>query len=638
MKICVFVMRKCKVIERKSIVDFDFLSLIKFQITFFALFCFINGFAQMRYGNWYFGFKAGIKFSNSQVEVINDSEMNVDEGCSSISDSVGNLLFYTDGMSIWNRNHELMKNGSNLNGHYSSVQSALILKKPGSGNIFYVFTSDKVPLLKPYKDSGMCYTTVDMSLDNGKGEVVDKNIKLTDRSIEHLTATMHSNNKDYWVATIRRGSDSVYIYLLSEKGLSDPIIYKNTERIVGELNGIGGIGQMKFSQDSRVLAYISSSFGDNRIHILSFEPSTGLLSNSRDITNILNKPYGIEFSPNLKYLYVSLYQNIGLYQIDLDSVESGKDFSKISTLISKQPSDKSFGSLQLGPDNKIYLAKYKSPYLGVINNPDEKGISCNFELNGMSLQGNLSGYGLPFFELDKQPIEIIILNKVYCVGDTLQFRITGLKEYDSVKWYLNKIENYGSDILNFHFSDTGTFMIEAIIYMKGEKKLAVSRVIQLFNIQKPDIGLDRPLCNKDTLYGFFAETYIWSTGQKTSYIEILNPGTYWLQVKYKNCIQADTVVLETCEGFFYYIPNAFSPNNDGNNDFFTVIGENIRSYNLTIYNFWGERIFNDYNETVSWDGTYKQKPCQQGVYFYLIEITGYNGNTKYLSGSVSLLR
>ena len=104
-------------------------------ISFSSIVC-----AQKQYNNWYFGENAGLSFNNSEVVSLYDSEMNQNEGCSSISDSNGSLLFYTDGVSVWNRNHVIMNNGFGLFGHLSSTQSALIVQKPLSDNLYYIFT------------------------------------------------------------------------------------------------------------------------------------------------------------------------------------------------------------------------------------------------------------------------------------------------------------------------------------------------------------------------------------------------------------------------------------------------------------------------------------------------------------------
>lgn len=100
-------------------------------------------FGQNQANNWYFGQNAGINFSNGIPVALDDGVLNTPEGCSTISDSNGNLLFYTDGIDVWNKNHQLMPNGTGLLGSISSTQSGIIIPHPGNINLYYVFSCQK---------------------------------------------------------------------------------------------------------------------------------------------------------------------------------------------------------------------------------------------------------------------------------------------------------------------------------------------------------------------------------------------------------------------------------------------------------------------------------------------------------------
>ena len=93
-------------------------------------------FGQKQTWQWYFGYNASIEFSTGVPVVTNNSAMSQWEGCSSIADANGDLLFYTDGMSAWNKNHAVMPNSTGMLGDPSSTQSALIVPKPGSNTIY----------------------------------------------------------------------------------------------------------------------------------------------------------------------------------------------------------------------------------------------------------------------------------------------------------------------------------------------------------------------------------------------------------------------------------------------------------------------------------------------------------------------
>jgi hypothetical protein len=162
------------------------------------LFCFliccstVN--AQHENDNWYFGYHAGFSFVNSSPTVLYNSEMEAWEGCSSISDSVGNLLFYTDGITVYNDLHNPMPNGYGLYAGPSSSQAALVAKVPGSNDKYYIFTT-----AHQGEAEGLCYSVVQMSLDNGHGDVIQKNVPLINPVDEKVCAI--STATGFWLFT-----------------------------------------------------------------------------------------------------------------------------------------------------------------------------------------------------------------------------------------------------------------------------------------------------------------------------------------------------------------------------------------------------------------------------------------------------
>jgi hypothetical protein len=128
-------------------------------------------YAQQEAANWYFGENAGIRFDSAAgtVTAVNGGQLNTREGCSSISDANGNLLFYSDGTTVWNRNNVAMPNGTNLFGNSSSTQSAIIVAKPQDPDTYYIFTVDTA-FPQGSVDYGLNYSEVDMTLDGGLGD------------------------------------------------------------------------------------------------------------------------------------------------------------------------------------------------------------------------------------------------------------------------------------------------------------------------------------------------------------------------------------------------------------------------------------------------------------------------------------
>ncbi len=193
-----------------------------------------TAFCQTIADNWYFGTKAGIRFTPLGPMALTDGELATWEGCASISDESGGLLFYTDGTKVWNRNHDVMPHAYDLMGDFSSSQSAIVVPKPNSSDLYYVFTVDAV---ENELEKGMRYTLIDMSLDNGLGDAVieEKNLPVLPLSCEKVTAVEHGTLEAYWIIGHKWNTNSFYAFLLTENGLdiNHPVISSVGEVING---------------------------------------------------------------------------------------------------------------------------------------------------------------------------------------------------------------------------------------------------------------------------------------------------------------------------------------------------------------------------------------------------------------------
>ena len=139
------------------------------------------------------------------------------EGCAVATTARGELLFYTNGETVWNRKHQPMPNGHKLMGSGSSTQSALIVPDPGSGNIFYIFTV--APQGTP---NGLRYSIVDMTRADGFGDLPRVNLLLIQPVAEKLAAVRHHNGRDTWVVAHRWNSNAFVSYLVTADGVCRP--------------------------------------------------------------------------------------------------------------------------------------------------------------------------------------------------------------------------------------------------------------------------------------------------------------------------------------------------------------------------------------------------------------------------------
>lgn len=316
-----------------------------------------ESYSQKEYFNWYFGARAGITFNTIDYspKALTDSKMYTSEGCASISDKDGNLLLYSNGNQLWNKHHEIIEGCKDLFGCESTTQAALIIKKPKSDSIFYVFTLDC--FMDP--EYGLSYTVVDITGNHNSGSVIEKNVEVYYPSSEQLTAVKHANGEDYWIISHEWGTNMFRSYLLTENGL-DTSNYR--------ISKIGAKYFLKHETDYSISGYLKSAPNGKKIaaarifsslELFDFDNISGILSNCKSLGI---DSYGLEFSPDATKLYYNQLQDLD-YITQYDLVE--KKYTKI-------PSNR-INAFQLGPDGKIYCATGLE-YLSVINNPNGSGL------------------------------------------------------------------------------------------------------------------------------------------------------------------------------------------------------------------------------------------------------------------------
>jgi len=361
---------------------------------------------------WYFGTNLGLDFNFSPPRVLSDGRIsfrnyeptNLCESAASIADREGNLLFYTDGVTVWTRDHTIMPNGTGLLGHCTTTQT-LIVPLPNS-NLYYIFTATPQGnysdgFLSPVK--GFYYSLVDTELNNGLGEVISKNNKLTGSTTEKIAGTHHANGRDVWVLMHEWENDIFRAYLVTKNGLqTDPVLSRAGQvhsggrfLNIGELTGGNAIGQMKFAPNGQTLAL--ALYFAKRAEVFDFDNLLGKVYFRDSITNFTSDNptiYGVEFSSSGRFLYLNDgFRQVMQFDLLAPSVNESKVLLKDETdLFLDNPK-----AMQLGLDGRIYIAKTFMNFAGIISYPDVKGVACEYLSRGIELGPPFNWESLPNF-------------------------------------------------------------------------------------------------------------------------------------------------------------------------------------------------------------------------------------------------
>ena len=475
---------------------------------------------------WYFGEQAGIEFTNGPLAILDANQMAALEGCASISDINGELLFYTNGETIWNREHEIMINGDTIGGSQSSTQNSLILPFNGDRTLFYVFTTEHINTSSDL--STLKYSIVDLKGGGAKGEVVVKNIPLMERSTERIAAYGFSGNDIMIVHEF--GNNTFRSYQTGPEGLSSPIIsYSGMSHSV--MNPLDASGYMNISPTSTYLAVLLPE--SQRLEIFDFEQ--GLVMEPRSIDVGEENLYGLAFSPSgLKlYMTTSSQSNSKLIQYDLDSLYSMNSTEDImSTKYDEYTSGSNYGALQIAPDGLIYMAIDNSTIIGTISSPNANDNGASFNSEGFDLEGRSSRLGLPNFSQNETPPgqEPGISVMVGCHGQPTIFSGAGRdSQIENYFWVFGDGQSSMDQNVAHIYDFPGTYTVQLMLSNRCDEDTVLTQTVEIFPIPEPPIvPSDTIICNQPITIAAWPEnndslSYYWSNGATTREITVREP-------------------------------------------------------------------------------------------------------------------
>jgi len=344
-----------------------------------------------------------LRFDNkNQISIENNQtcDLNFRGGNSSMCDSVGNLLFFSNAEKIYNANYVLMTNGNNLNGtNQRQPQGVISLPFPEQSNRFMVLISE-IKVFSPQLVTGikMYKNTVKIDInDPDESEVLEKKITIIEDSIEYgqITAVKHGNGRDWWILMPESHSNRYYTMLLRPDGLS----LVDTQA-VGDVF-YAGLGQAVFSPDGKkyVRANGIKTTTPTELYIYDFDRCTGKLSNPIHLEyENWGLGTGCAISPNSRFLYAINASYVFQYDLQAADIAASKTLvAEWDGYVHEIHFSTTFAIAQLAPDDRIYVGTaFSTPFLHVIEHPDRKGVACQVRQRGIHLP-NYNSYSIPNF-------------------------------------------------------------------------------------------------------------------------------------------------------------------------------------------------------------------------------------------------
>ncbi len=443
----------------------------------------------------------------------------VHDGNAVISNREGELQFFTNGCEIMDTLGGIVMNGDTLIpgyiydeycwfGVYPSIQNSTILPDPDSEQHYYYLQKERI--LADFQGN---FTSLFPTLRASRIYSNDNYIDVLDKSLVvgtenylfsgNLESILHENGKDWWAIDylIEEDGGLRMIYYLDEDGIN--LIreedYENPEALK-KFNS--SEGQASFSPCGELYAKYDARTG---LDLFDFDRATGIFSNYRHFSTLpynLQKTYsGMAFSPNSRFIYISSHDK--LHQLDLweDNLEDGFMFiDEYDGFLDPFPTN--FTWMQLGPDCRIYMTSTNgvSSY-HVINNPNEKGLDCNFVQHGFELpihNGTASIPNFPVFRFDEDevcdptitsvfdiPVEVIHDLDIFpnptsdlisiAFPDDLRGGRLYVKSMSGQVIYEREFDYAGSQQVSLGDYEAGIYIIEVV----SKSKRFVSRVVKI---------------------------------------------------------------------------------------------------------------------------------------------------------------
>ncbi len=517
---------------------------------------------QKEYNNWYFGKHGAINFNTQPPEVKDDTNMmSATFASASISDkTTGELLFYTTGLYVSNKKHKLMENGY-LNTNFFTTD-VMVVPFPENSNKYYVFGN----VLKG-KRGAILYSEIDMTLQDGLGEVTKRNGLLNSQDGGVLFAVKHAFEKAYWVVAHKGiGVNSIFH---SHKINKDRVDTSAVTSTLPVYPSVVRVGEITTSSDGGLIAASYYDSFTSGVNVYEFDKLCGKVSSPLVLHVEPDWMFaqGICFSPDDSKLYATVSSKKDINHPKSYIIQYyGQNFSQWQIIAE---SKQAYNGLRLGPDNKIYISindslkPVPSSRVDALIFPNnlgkdvgytpkylDLGYYFDFGFNPARKRRRTTNYRFPNLIYDKSPFGSSKNNKIIaqniCLGDSTHFSLTTTQMFDSVYWELEKgLPIVKTNNASYIYGDTGSYTITATQFFCNQS-WDVSKNIKI--VKSPSINwpTDSVFCYNGELKlstPFNTGNFTWSTGETTSTISAEKEGLYWVDVVLGSCQATDSIYV-----------------------------------------------------------------------------------------------
>lgn len=604
------------------------------------------------------------KFEDDQTSVVpqTGNPMNTVNATAMVYDSKGQLAFTTDGRTIYNRQNQSI--GTITSGSLSATTPALIVPKYTCNECphvqYYVLSYDDV------KDI-LSYSIVDTRLNNGDGAIIEKDVPMADNLSEKIAYGYTQDKSGMYIIMHEKGNNTYRVMKIDSNGISTDKTF-NLGSVWDTPESQKGFMKMSL-RGNRIVSAVTKN-GRNYVEVYDFtiNLTTGepimTLYKILDIGAAPPNIYGLEISPSEELVYVTINEpgRARLLQIDIDSE------NQIVIEGSPTPFPTQLGDIRLLPignieeigrsDHRLVVSIPESSEVLYLMNPDSRGNKDFVNLNnGNNTGGNVGGtmgWGLTNVVKAKENNEndgIQVTYRGNCEGGTTIFTLqpvcspmktkavwdfgdgspkqegtTVTHKYEKDGKYNIKLEitisddviqqNLGqiSNIINRVFRDEcKTVTFDDVMYILPSPEVNLPKEIYVCTALQEAKTLDANPTNQPNY------SYLWEFGnrkEQTRTVLIDAPfrgAKLTIQNQYDCQVEKPFDILDKCDPVVL-VPNAFTPNGDNTNDKFKVDARFVTDYELSIFNRWGELIFNTIQKDNYWDGSYKNSGKPQHTY------------------------